>query len=254
MTALVESSGATSWSKTLASPVKSASTLDTRSGLVVVGESNGAVQALSTSSGSTKWTFTAGGAVNVSPMIIGGSVYVGSANGKVYALSEATGDQRWTHSIGSPITASPAYYVLNSQIFVGSSNRTSTALARQRQPPVDPALPIADHGDRHPAGRRRHHLRKWQGQCCPQLRTDGRGLQYGGIDHDPPGRHRWCRLCRQHQRKLLCRHSVRGRAAVANWIARSFQLEQRAQIRHLPARGPGAPTPVPRVDGTPPTH
>ena len=128
VTALVEASGATTWSKTLSSPVTSAATIDTASGLVMVGESSGEVTALSTSSGSTVWSFTAGGAVSVSPMEIGGSVYVGSANGTVYALSESTGDQLWAHSIGSPITATPAYYVANSLIFVGSSNGWLTAL------------------------------------------------------------------------------------------------------------------------------
>jgi eukaryotic-like serine/threonine-protein kinase len=128
VTALVESSGATTWSKTLSSPVTSASTIDTTSGLVMVGESSGVVTALSTSSGSTVWSFTAGGAVSTSPMEIGGSVYVGSANGTVYSLSEATGDQHWSHSIGSPITASPAYYPANGLIFVGTSNGSLTAL------------------------------------------------------------------------------------------------------------------------------
>jgi outer membrane protein assembly factor BamB len=130
VTALVESSGATTWSHTLTSPVTSASTLDTTSKLVIVGESSGAVTALSTSSGSTKWTFTAGGAVNVTPMInADGSVYVGSANGTLYALAESTGVQRWSHSIGSPITASPADYPPTHLVFVGASNGTLTALS-----------------------------------------------------------------------------------------------------------------------------
>ncbi len=88
------------------------------------------VTALSSSSGSTKWTFTAGGAVNVTPMInADGSVYVGSANGTLYALAESTGVQRWSHSIGSPITASPADYPLTHLVFVGASNGTLTALS-----------------------------------------------------------------------------------------------------------------------------
>jgi outer membrane protein assembly factor BamB len=128
VTALVESSGVNSWSKSLSSPVTSASTIDTANGLVMVGESSGVVTALSTSSGSTVWSFTAGGAVSASPMEIGGFVYVGSANGTVYALSETTGDQRWVHAIGSPITATPAYYPANGLIFVGSSNGWLTAL------------------------------------------------------------------------------------------------------------------------------
>ena len=130
MTALVESSGAISWSQTLGEPgeIRINPRHEVRAGRR--GREQRCGSTLSTSSGSTKWTFTAGGAVNVSPMIIAGSVYVGSTNGKVYALSEATGDQRWTHSIGSPITASPAFYEsLNSQIFVGSSNGALAALA-----------------------------------------------------------------------------------------------------------------------------
>ena len=51
VTALTEATGAVSWSQSLASPAGSAASLDTASGLLVVGEGDGTVTALSTASG-----------------------------------------------------------------------------------------------------------------------------------------------------------------------------------------------------------
>lgn len=49
------------------------------------------------------WTVDAGGAVNGTPIIVGGTVYVGSYTGTLLALELATGRTIWTYSTGAAV-------------------------------------------------------------------------------------------------------------------------------------------------------
>jgi eukaryotic-like serine/threonine-protein kinase len=97
---LGETTGALTWAVSLASSRPSAPSLDSLSKLLVVGESNGDVVALSTNKGTTVWTFATGGAVTAAPTVSSGTVYVGSSDHSVYALSEATGKKVWSYATG----------------------------------------------------------------------------------------------------------------------------------------------------------
>ncbi|MCI4323518.1 MAG: PQQ-binding-like beta-propeller repeat protein [Thermoplasmata archaeon] len=94
--ALAESTGTISWTVTLASKSESSVSLNLTAALLVVGEANGDVVGLNSSTGALIWTFVTGGAVTAPALISGGTVYVGSNDHSVYALHQATGVKIWS--------------------------------------------------------------------------------------------------------------------------------------------------------------
>jgi outer membrane protein assembly factor BamB len=99
--ALSESAGKKLWSKTLAAPAPTAPALDTAAKILIVGETNGDVQALSTS-GAHKWTHSTGSAVTTPATVSGGTVYFG-AGSSVYAVKETSGSAIWRYKTGGKI-------------------------------------------------------------------------------------------------------------------------------------------------------
>jgi outer membrane protein assembly factor BamB len=120
--ALNESTGAVIWKSALHGFVRSSPALDTAAGanLLVVGDSSGAVTALSLTNGSVKWSYVTGGAVTATPAIAAGQVVVGSADGNVYSLGETTGTVTWSYATGGPITASAVIDANQGYVVIGS--------------------------------------------------------------------------------------------------------------------------------------
>jgi outer membrane protein assembly factor BamB len=127
-----ESTGALVWSTTLASPSESTPALDTAQRLLVLGETNGEIVALSNASGKQSWTFAAGGAVDGTVTVAQGSVFAGSTNDQVYCLKETTGKLIWSFTAGGAVTSAGVYLTQGgtggSEFFVGASNGDVYAL------------------------------------------------------------------------------------------------------------------------------
>jgi outer membrane protein assembly factor BamB len=70
--------------------------------------------------GQVAWTFAAGGAIQSSPAVSGGTVYFGSRDGKIYAVDAATGTQKWAYQTGSWVESSPA--VVGGVVYCGSND------------------------------------------------------------------------------------------------------------------------------------
>jgi outer membrane protein assembly factor BamB len=104
--------GSVNWTATLDGAVTASPSVDVATGVVVVGDSSGAITALSASTGAVLWTVQTGGPVTAAATLYLGTVYVGSGDGSVYALSESTGATLWTRPTSGPITAAGSVYAL----------------------------------------------------------------------------------------------------------------------------------------------
>ena len=123
--AIAESTGTVLWTSTIASPGVSSPAVDESAGLLVIGDSSGNVDAISTSganTGSLVWSFPTDGTIPDTPIISGGRVYAGSSDGSEYALSESTGSLVWSTSIGGSPSATASVY--QEDLFVGNSAGT----------------------------------------------------------------------------------------------------------------------------------
>jgi len=104
--AVSETTGKKAWSTKLAHPVSTSPALDTTANLVIAGESNGDLTALSTSGGASQWTYSSGSsAIATPPSISGGLVYFGAGD-SVYAVNESTGAAEWSDATGGAIASS----------------------------------------------------------------------------------------------------------------------------------------------------
>jgi outer membrane protein assembly factor BamB len=104
--AVSEATGKKVWSTTLAHPVSTSPALDTTAKLVIVGESNGDLTALSTA-GKSQWTHSVSSAIATPPAISGGSVYFGAGD-SVYAVSESSGAAQWSYATKGAIASTLA--------------------------------------------------------------------------------------------------------------------------------------------------
>jgi outer membrane protein assembly factor BamB len=73
--------------------------------------------AISTSTHSQLWSFTADDIIGTTPAVANGTVYVTSLDGKLFALNAATGAQRWSFTLNpgpasalSPVVADGVVY------------------------------------------------------------------------------------------------------------------------------------------------
>lgn len=104
--AVSETTGKQQWSTKLAHPVSTPPALDMTAKLVIVGESNGDLTALSTA-GKSQWTHSAGTQIATPPAISGGTVYFGAGK-SVYAVSETSGAAQWSYATGGAIASTLA--------------------------------------------------------------------------------------------------------------------------------------------------
>ena len=72
------------------------------------------------SNGQLKWSYSTGGAVRSSPVVVDGVVYVGSDDGSVHAVDAATGKKIWSYPTGGSVDSSPA--VFDGIVYVGSND------------------------------------------------------------------------------------------------------------------------------------
>ncbi|HEX6429677.1 MAG TPA: PQQ-binding-like beta-propeller repeat protein [Niastella sp.] len=95
--------------------------------LVVVGNQNGVVMALSLKDGKKKWAYKTNGAVFSSPAVRAGKVVLGSGDGYVYCLNVLTGQLNWKVKTGASILGSPV--IVGDTIFIGGSDHSFMALS-----------------------------------------------------------------------------------------------------------------------------
>ena len=84
---------------------------------VVYHTMDGRVVVLDRTNGRALWTWSAGSAIESSPVVLHGIDYFGTAGGEVYALDLRTHRVRWSRPLGAKITSSAA--VAGGRVFIG---------------------------------------------------------------------------------------------------------------------------------------
>jgi outer membrane protein assembly factor BamB len=108
LSAFVESNGTPTWNRSFPSSFDATPAVDGSKSLLVVGQANGDVRAVNSSTGTTLWTYIAKGAIAAAASVAYGMVFVGSSDGNVTALRESTGTKLWAYQTGGPVNDSPA--------------------------------------------------------------------------------------------------------------------------------------------------
>lgn len=93
--------------------------------LVVFGNQNGLVEALSLKDGKRKWRFQTSGPIFSSPAFSSGNVVLGSADGFIYCLSDK-GKMQWKLKTGASVLGSPL--IENGTVFIGGSDSCFQAI------------------------------------------------------------------------------------------------------------------------------
>jgi len=93
--------------------------------LVVVGNQNGKLVALSMKEGKEKWSYQTGGSIFSSPVFSKRSIVFGSGDGNVYSLSR-TGKLVWKKETGASVLGAPVSS--GDTVFIGSSDHSFYAL------------------------------------------------------------------------------------------------------------------------------
>jgi len=93
--------------------------------LVVVGNQNGKMIALSMKDGKEKWSYQTGGSIFSSPSFSQRSIVFGSGDGNVYSLSR-TGKLVWKKETGASVLGCPV--ISGDTVFIGSSDHSFYAL------------------------------------------------------------------------------------------------------------------------------
>jgi outer membrane protein assembly factor BamB len=84
---------------------------------VYVGCHDGNLYCLDASNGEELWRYSAGGAINSSPVAAGDVVVFGSENGRLHAVRTDNGRAAWRYELGQPVGSSPA--VAGGAVIVG---------------------------------------------------------------------------------------------------------------------------------------
>ncbi|HEX6180718.1 MAG TPA: PQQ-binding-like beta-propeller repeat protein, partial [Chitinophagaceae bacterium] len=95
--------------------------------LVIFGNQQGIVEALSLKTGERKWSFTTGASVFSSPAVKGDKVIFGSADGTIYCLSASKGKLLWQCTTKAAVLGSPL--IEGKVVYIGSSDHRIRALA-----------------------------------------------------------------------------------------------------------------------------
>ncbi|MDX6327441.1 MAG: eukaryotic-like serine/threonine-protein kinase [Nocardioidaceae bacterium] len=122
----VSASGASLWHQTVPGAVSAPVSVDPSAGLVIVGDSTGAVSALRSATGALAWRVKPGGAVATSPTVVKGSVVVGTSTGRVESLAELTGAKHWVTTIPGPAGTSATVQGLD--VIIGDTSGSLNAL------------------------------------------------------------------------------------------------------------------------------
>jgi outer membrane protein assembly factor BamB/predicted phosphodiesterase len=93
--------------------------------LVIIGDQNGKMLAISIKNGKQKWSYQTGGSIFSSPAVSNDKLVFGSADGFVYCLS-AEGKVVWRLKTGGPVLGSPA--IDNEVVYIGGSDHCFQAI------------------------------------------------------------------------------------------------------------------------------
>jgi outer membrane protein assembly factor BamB/predicted MPP superfamily phosphohydrolase len=88
--------------------------------LVIFGNQNGLVQALSMKDGSSKWSVATGSPVFSSPASHRDHIIFGSADGNIYCLNSLDGKLKWKHKTGAAVLGSPL--IIKGVVYIGGSD------------------------------------------------------------------------------------------------------------------------------------
>jgi outer membrane protein assembly factor BamB len=119
------------WQDASGAAIDGAPTVDPALGQVMVGTADGAVDAISTSTGHLVWSASVAGAANA-PTFGNGEAYVTSSDGTdgaVTALVESTGALAWTRSLAGPVASSATLDKASQLVVVGDNDGSVVALS-----------------------------------------------------------------------------------------------------------------------------
>ncbi len=111
---------------TFASDANVISTPAVTGGLVVFGNQQGRVDALSLKDGKKQWSFQTGGSVFSSPAVCGDKLVFGSGDGNIYCLETRNGHLAWKLTAGASVLGSPL--VDNNTVYIGGSDHRFRAI------------------------------------------------------------------------------------------------------------------------------
>lgn len=86
--------------------------------ILYIGNNNGNLYAVRTTTGTGKWAYKTDGEIVSSPVAVGGNVLIGSYDRTFYSIDSETGLKRWSFNTTDKIHASPI--VFNQYVFFGS--------------------------------------------------------------------------------------------------------------------------------------
>ncbi|MDQ3683510.1 MAG: PQQ-binding-like beta-propeller repeat protein [Bacteroidota bacterium] len=109
------------------------STPDIVNDLVVFGNQNGLVEALSLKNGKRKWRFQTGGPIFSSPAFSTEKIVFGSADGLVYCLNDK-GKIQWKLKTGASVLGSP--FIQNETVYIGGSDSCFQAIELSSGKPI----------------------------------------------------------------------------------------------------------------------
>ncbi len=93
--------------------------------LVVFGNQQGTITALSLKNGKEKWTFRTGGSIYSSPAFKENKIIFGSADGYIYCISH-NGKERWKVKTGAAVLGCPT--IENNIVYIGGSDHNFRAI------------------------------------------------------------------------------------------------------------------------------
>ena len=105
---------------TFSSDANIISTPAVANGLVIFGNQNGRIQALSLNDGSVKWSLETGSPIFSSPGATETSIVLGSTDGTIYCLDPSSGKLQWKHITGAAVLGSPL--VEKNAVYIGGSD------------------------------------------------------------------------------------------------------------------------------------
>lgn len=95
------------------------------SSLVVFGNQNGKVEAISRATGKILWVFQTGGPIFSSPAAEGNAIILGSADSNIYCI-DTTGKLRWKIKTGASVLGAPLIH--NGIVYIGGSDHHFRAI------------------------------------------------------------------------------------------------------------------------------
>lgn len=94
--------------------------------LVIFGNQQGRVDAISLKRGKKKWSFNTGASVFSSPAAADGKVVLGSADGNIYCLNAKNGKLQWKLTTGAAVLGSPL--IDSNIVYIGGSDHRIRAI------------------------------------------------------------------------------------------------------------------------------